>query len=85
MASRMAQPLRKFRSARELSVLGADDCATTAAPGQQGTYQYSRAGWCPGAMVEPWIEAVDTHTEPSFQQSALLILLRWPRASQTPK
>jgi hypothetical protein len=30
------------------------DCATTAAPGQQGTYQYSRAGWCPGADVKPW-------------------------------
>jgi hypothetical protein len=30
------------------------DCATTAAPNQQGTYQYSRAGWCPGATVTPW-------------------------------
>jgi hypothetical protein len=31
------------------------DCATTAAPNQQGTYKYSRAGWCPGADVRPWI------------------------------
>jgi len=31
------------------------DCATTAAPGQQGTYKLSRAGWCPGADVKPWI------------------------------
>ncbi len=31
------------------------DCAKTAAPNQQGTYQYSRAGWCPGADVLPWI------------------------------
>ena len=30
------------------------DCATTAVPGQQGTYKYSRAGWCPGATVTPW-------------------------------
>ena len=30
------------------------DCATTAAPGQQGTYKYSRSGWCPGADVAPW-------------------------------
>jgi hypothetical protein len=30
------------------------DCATTGAPHQQGTYQYSRAGWCPGADVKPW-------------------------------
>jgi hypothetical protein len=32
-----------------------DDCKTTAAPMQQGTWQYSRAGWCPGADVRPWI------------------------------
>ena len=31
------------------------DCATTAAPNQEGTYKYSRAGWCPGADVHPWI------------------------------
>ena len=31
------------------------DCATTAAPNQEGTYKYSRAGWCPGADVKPWI------------------------------
>ncbi|MBK8256993.1 MAG: hypothetical protein IPK82_30500 [Polyangiaceae bacterium] len=30
------------------------DCATTAVPGQQGTWKYSRAGWCPGAFVIPW-------------------------------
>jgi hypothetical protein len=34
------------------------DCKTTAAPGQQGTYQYSRAGWCPGADVLPWVTDV---------------------------
>jgi len=32
-----------------------DDCKTTGAPGQQGTWQYPRAGWCPGADVRPWI------------------------------
>jgi hypothetical protein len=31
------------------------DCATTAVPNQQGTWKYSRAGWCPGADVKPWI------------------------------
>ncbi|MEP7119609.1 MAG: peptide-N-glycosidase F-related protein [Byssovorax sp.] len=30
------------------------DCAKTAAPNQEGTFQYSRAGWCPGADVKPW-------------------------------
>lgn len=31
------------------------DCATTAVSGQQGTWKYSRAGWCPGADVIPWV------------------------------
>jgi hypothetical protein len=31
------------------------DCATTGAPKQQGTWKYSRAGWCPGADVKPWL------------------------------
>lgn len=34
------------------------DCAETAVPGQQGTWKYSRAGWCPGADVRPWITDV---------------------------
>jgi hypothetical protein len=35
-----------------------DDCATTAVPNQAGTWQFSRAGWCPGATVVPWVENV---------------------------
>jgi hypothetical protein len=35
-----------------------DDCRTTAVPDQAGTWQYSRAGWCPGASVRPWIENI---------------------------
>lgn len=31
-----------------------DNCATSVNPNQKGTYQYSRAGWCPGDKVEPW-------------------------------
>jgi hypothetical protein len=31
-----------------------DDCAKTAVPNQQGSFQYPRAGWCPGALVTPW-------------------------------
>lgn len=34
------------------------DCQTTAVPNQLGTWQYSRAGWCPGALVAPWVEDV---------------------------
>lgn len=93
-----------------------DDCATTAVPNQQGTWRYARAGWCPGAMVTPWIADVagtagaraisydvqtyentcrpdattcggctlgtgcpydgGAHTEPGWEQSAVLVLLR---------
>lgn len=93
-----------------------DDCATTAAPGQQGTFQYPRAGWCPGAIVHPWSEDVTvaagtlpirydvapyentcrpdaatcggcalgtscdyndgSHTEPGWEQSAVVVLYR---------
>ncbi len=35
-----------------------DDCDTTAAPNQAGTWQYPRAGWCPGAEVHAWYETV---------------------------
>jgi hypothetical protein len=31
-----------------------DNCATTVDPNQMGTWQYPRAGWCPGDKVEPW-------------------------------
>jgi hypothetical protein len=31
-----------------------DNCATTVDPNQLGTWQYPRAGWCPGDKVEPW-------------------------------
>jgi hypothetical protein len=35
------------------------DCATSTVPGQKGTYKLSRAGWCPGADVRPWVVDVD--------------------------
>lgn len=31
------------------------DCRTTAVPNQAGNWMPSRAGWCPGALVEPWV------------------------------
>jgi hypothetical protein len=31
-----------------------NDCATSGVRGQRGNYWYSRAGWCPGALVKPW-------------------------------
>lgn len=32
-----------------------NNCATSVDPNQKGNYQYSRAGWCPGDKVYPWI------------------------------
>lgn len=43
------------------------DCATTAVRGQAGTYQYPRAGWCPGAMVAPWVADVTAAAQPGAQ------------------
>lgn len=34
------------------------NCATSGVRGQRGNYWYSRAGWCPGALVAPWIADV---------------------------
>ena len=49
------------------------DCATTAAPGQAGTYKYSRAGWCPGAGVLPWtLEGGGAGVEAALTQGAPL-------------
>lgn len=31
------------------------DCRATGVPGQQGNWTPSRAGWCPGADVRPWV------------------------------
>lgn len=46
-----------------------DDCKTTAAPNQQGTWQYSRAGWCPGADVYPWM--IDVTADISSSKATL--------------
>lgn len=35
-----------------------DDCESTPVMGQIGTWQYPRAGWCPGAIAQPWVEDV---------------------------
>jgi Peptide-N-glycosidase F, C terminal/Peptide-N-glycosidase F, N terminal len=34
------------------------DCASTPVSGQKGSWQYPRAGWCPGADVVPWVQDV---------------------------
>lgn len=40
-----------------------DDCATTVSSEQGGTWQLSRAGWCPGDIVHPWTFAVDAPSD----------------------
>ena len=46
-----------------------DDCATTAAPGQAGTWMYPRAGWCPGAEVHHWAFDVALPTDGALDVS----------------
>jgi hypothetical protein len=35
-------------------LLWRNDCSTNECSPQGGTWQYSRAGWCPGDKVDPW-------------------------------
>lgn len=35
-----------------------DDCGDNPISNQQGTWQLPRAGWCPGDIVQPWVEDV---------------------------
>jgi hypothetical protein len=37
-----------------------NNCKTSVDPKQKGNYQYSRAGWCPGDKVYPWIIDIKT-------------------------
>ena len=37
------------------NVLWRNDCFLNPNRPQPGTWQYSRAGWCPGARVDPWV------------------------------
>ena len=41
-----------------------DDCEFNPVQPQNGTWQYDRAGWCPGADVKPWIEDLGTSLAP---------------------
>jgi hypothetical protein len=35
-------------------ILWRDDCATNPCSPQGGTWEYNRAGWCPGSISPPW-------------------------------
>ena len=41
-----------------------DDCDQNPVRGQQGTWTLPRAGWCPGDMVQPWIEDITALATP---------------------
>ncbi len=40
------------------------DCAQNPCANQAGTWQYPRAGWCPGQAVEPWDYDITSLTSP---------------------
>lgn len=62
-----------FAGANFTKTLWRDDCRTTGAPNQQGTWTYARAGWCPGAEVQPWVVDVSA-PDPT-------VTVRWDVAS----
>ncbi|MDA3942738.1 MAG: peptide-N-glycosidase F-related protein [Bacteroidetes bacterium] len=41
-----------------------DDCAQNSCSPQNGTYLYSRSGWCPGQDVQPWEWDMNGHFAP---------------------
>jgi hypothetical protein len=41
-----------------------DNCENNPVQPQNGTWQYDRAGWCPGSNVAPWIEDLGTSLAP---------------------
>lgn len=49
------------------------DCATSGVTGQRGNYWYSRAGWCPGALVQPWDVNVTSDITRGGSQSTALV------------
>ena len=51
---RSTRPPSPWNSLRHDTAGWRNDCATSGARGQRGNYWYSRAGWCPGALVTPW-------------------------------
>jgi hypothetical protein len=42
-------------------ILWRTDCATNPCSPQGGTWQYNRAGWCPGQSVIPWDNDITAH------------------------
>jgi hypothetical protein len=46
------------------NVLWRNDCYLNPDRPQPGTWQYSRAGWCPGARVDPWTLDISALTVP---------------------
>ena len=44
-----------------------DDCGDNPVDNQQGTWTLSRAGWCPGDMVAPWVEDVTAAVTPGAE------------------
>jgi hypothetical protein len=45
----------------EKKPLWRDDCKNNPINNQAGTWQYARAGWCPGADVKPWTVSLGQH------------------------
>lgn len=48
----------KINNHRLTKTIWRDDCYKNPTPGQYGTWRYSRAGWCPGDIVYPWVEDI---------------------------
>lgn len=65
-AAEFARKLHELKAgeARFAQYLWRDDCGEVAAGEQYGSWQHSRAGFCPGSAIYPWINDVSRFYRP---------------------
>ena len=54
-----------------------DDCNENPCSPQSGTWQYSRAGWCPGQDVQPWFFNLAEHISPGESLNLHFVLAEY--------
>ncbi len=59
------------------------DCNTNSCSPQSGTWQYARAGWCPGQDVQPWEWDMEGHFTPGEPVSMDYVLADYTNLNNT--
>ena len=59
-----------------------DDCATNPCENQAGTWLFSRAGWCPGQDVRPYVVNTTATASPGSTISMDYVLQSYTQSSE---